>query len=72
MRGFAAEMKMMFHLARHNMQRAASVQVQDPRSVSTLLVGTIVAQAVAAGSAETLQGLLEAPAAGQVLGGAGM
>lgn len=54
------------------MQRAASVQVQDPRSVSTLLVGTIVAQAVAAGSAETLQGLLEAPAAGQVLGGAGM
>ena len=57
------------------MQKAAAVQIQDPRRAPPLLVGAqgmTVAQAVATSSAETRQGLLEASAAGQVLSGAGM
>lgn len=51
------------------MWKAAAGQVQDPWRAST---GMTVAQAIAAGSAETPQDSLEAPAAGQLLSGAGM
>lgn len=75
MEGFAGELKTSFHVASHTTQKAAAAQTQDPWRPPQLLADTrrmTVAPAVAAGSAETPQGLLEAPAAGEVLGGAGM
>lgn len=58
MEGFAGEMKASFHMASHTMQKAAAAQTQDPWRPPP--------------DAETPQGLLKAPAAGEVLGGAGM